>query len=122
MRSTKQKQLEYLKQIKFNGFTSTQSQGVSAKGGLIVGGDRAGSDQVRESDIVRDLLYVFQGIEGKLIHYSFAEDAFILQHSLMVTPSTRKIINELCELGWLFKRVNDWLKRNVETSASMDVN
>jgi len=79
-------------------------------------------DQVREQDIVRDLLYVFQGIEGKLIQYSFAEDAFVLQHSLMVTPSTRKIINELCELGWLFKKVNDWLKRNVETSASMDVN
>ena len=31
-------------------------------------------------------------------------------------------MNELCELGWLFKKVNDWLKHNVETSASMDVN
>ena len=40
----------------------------------------------------------------------------------MVSPSTRKIVNELCELGWLFKKVNDWLKLNVETSASMDVN
>ena len=40
----------------------------------------------------------------------------------MVSPSTRKICNELCELGWLFKKVNDWLKLNVETSASMDVN
>ena len=65
---------------------------------------------------------MFQGIEGKLIQYSFAEDAYILQPSLNVSPSARKIINELCELGWLYKKVNDWLKLNVETSLSMDVN
>ena len=33
---------------------------------------------VKEQDLVRDLLFTFQGIEGKLIQYSFAEDAFIL--------------------------------------------
>ena len=88
---------------------------MGADGGL-------GSDNVKETDIVRDLLFVFQGIEGKLIKFSLAEDAFVLQHGLLVTPSTRKIINELCELGWLFKKVNYWLKRNIETSASMDVN
>lgn len=44
-----------------------------------MGAERAGGvDNVKEADIVRDLLYVFQGIEGKLIQYSFAEDAFIL--------------------------------------------
>ena len=37
-------------------------------------------DTIKEADIVRDLLFVFQGIEGKLIQFSFAEDAFILQH------------------------------------------
>lgn len=65
---------------------------------------------------------MFQGIEGKLIQYSMSEDAFVLQLGIQVTPSTRKIINELCELGWLFKKVNDWLKRNIATTASMDVN
>ena len=110
-----------MKQIKFNGFSSTQSQAAS-RGGLAVGGDPTGTGNIKESDIVRDLLYVFQGIEGKLIQYSHSEDAFVLSHSTMVSPSTRKIINELCELGWLFRKVNDWLKHNVETSASMDVN
>lgn len=89
----------------------------------MLGSGGAGVDEkVTEQDIVRDLLFVFQGIEGRLIQYSFAEDAYILQPSLLVSPSTRKIINELCELGWLFKKVNDWLKLNVETSLSMDVN
>lgn len=72
--------------------------------------------------MIRDLLFVFQGIDGKMIQYSFADDAFVLQGSLMVSPSTRKLVNELCELGWLFKKVNDWLNVNVENTASLDVN
>lgn len=72
--------------------------------------------------MIRDLLFVFQGIDGKMITYSFAEDAFQLAPSLMVSPSARKIINELCELGWLYKKVNDWLNVNVENTANFDVN
>lgn len=71
LKSTKQKQIEYLNKIKFNGFQSTQSQARNAD-------SQFPSDQVKEQEIVRDLLYVFQGIEGRLIQYSFAEDAFIL--------------------------------------------
>jgi len=58
VKSTKQKQIEYLKQIKFNGFTATQSQSVNNKSGLQVGKDKV-QDTVCEADIVRDLLYVF---------------------------------------------------------------
>lgn len=77
VKSAKQKQIDYLKQIKFNGYTSTQSQS-NMNGGMVVNGSGAALDNVREKDIVRDLLFVFQGIEGKLIQFSFAEDAFIL--------------------------------------------
>lgn len=41
-------------------------------------GQNAPDEKVTEQDIVRDLLFVFQGIEGRLIQYSFAEDAYIL--------------------------------------------
>ena len=47
-------------------------------GGIVVNGNGPAMDNIRERDIVRDLLFVFQGIEGKLIQFSFAEDAFIL--------------------------------------------
>jgi gamma-tubulin complex component 3 len=40
----------------------------------------------------------------------------------MVSPSTRKIVNELNELGWLYKKVNDWLTVNVQNSSSFEVN
>jgi len=42
------------------------------------GGQTNQDDLIKEHDIVRDLLFVFQGIEGRLIQYSFAEDAYIL--------------------------------------------
>jgi gamma-tubulin complex component 3 len=31
---------------------------------------------------------------------------------IVLTPSTQKLVSELCEVGWLFKKVNDWNTRN----------
>jgi hypothetical protein len=45
------------------------------------------------------------------------EDGFIIAPNITLSPSTRKLIYELCELGWLFKKVNDWLTRNIEMSS-----
>ena len=62
------KNIQYLKQVKFNGFQSTQSQAKNKMGGLFGSSGNAGIDEkVTEHDIVRDLLFVFQGIEGRLI-------------------------------------------------------
>jgi gamma-tubulin complex component 3 len=69
---------------------------------------------VNEDVIVRDLLYAFQGIDGQYITYSVLDDAYVLAPNVNVSESTRKIICELSELGWLFKRVNDFLTRNVD--------
>jgi gamma-tubulin complex component 3 len=91
--STKQKQLEYLKSIRF------------------------ANEQLSEDLIVRDLIYVFQGIQGTYIQYSLLEDTFTLAPNCLVSPSTRKIIQELCELGWLFKKVYEWLQRNQEMQS-----
>ena len=93
--STKQKQLEYLKTLRYN----------------------SPSGEVNEDVLVRDLIFVFQGIPGQYITHSMLEDSFVVASNITLSPSTRKLINELCELGWLFKRVNDWLTRNVEMAS-----
>ncbi len=72
--------------------------------------------------IVRELLFVFQGIDGTLIKYQLLEDAYILQPQITVSPSAHKLICELCELGWLFKKVSDWVSRNGGDSANSNVN
>lgn len=76
-----------------------------------------GQEPINEELIVRDLIFVFQGINGQFIHHSHLEDGFILLPQVVVSPSAKKLINELCELGWLFRKVNDWLSRNLELQA-----
>lgn len=46
----------------------------------------------------------------------------MLNQNLAVSGSVRKIVNELAELGWLFKKVNDWLTVNVQATAEDSVN
>lgn len=68
-----------------------------------------------EESLVRDLLYVFQGIDGQQISFSILEDAYVLAPNVIVSHSTKKLILEMSELGWLFKRVNDFIARNIDS-------
>jgi gamma-tubulin complex component 3 len=77
---------------------------------------------VNEDTIVRELLFVFQGIDGKLIKYQILEDAYILSPQVTVSPSAHKLISELCELGWLYRKVNEWVTRNGGDSMNQSVN
>ena len=72
--------------------------------------------------IVRELLFVFQGIEGNLIKYQLLEDAYVLSPQVTVSPSTHKLIAELCELGWLYKKVSEWVARNGGDALNNNVN
>jgi len=72
--------------------------------------------------IVRELLFVFQGIEGHLIKYQLLDDAYVLSQSVTVSPSAHKLISELCELGWLYKKVSEWVVRNGGDSQNNNVN
>lgn len=77
---------------------------------------------MNEDKIVRELLFVFQGIDGQLIKFNLLEDAYILSSQVTVSPSAHKLISELCELGWLYKKVNDWVQKNGGEAMSMNVN
>ena len=72
--------------------------------------------------IVRELLFVFQGIEGHLIKYQLLDDAYVLSQSVTVSPSAHKLISEISELGWLFKKVSEWVARNGGDSQNNNVN
>ncbi|XP_078440905.1 spindle pole body component 98 isoform X2 [Wolffia australiana] len=59
---------------------------------------------VPESALVRDLLFIAQGIDGKLIRYNPSSDGYDLPDSL--PPASRTVARRLCELGWLFRKVH----------------
>jgi hypothetical protein len=52
---------------------------------------------------VNNLLYVFQGIDEYMDHAN-------------VSPPIKKMIEQMSELGWLFKKVDDFMKRNIDSS------
>ena len=39
-----------------------------------------------------------------------------------MSPSAHKLICELCELGWLFRKVSSWVTRNGGDSVNTNVN
>lgn len=53
------------------------------------------SQDISEEVLCKDLLYVFQGIDGQNISFSILEDAFILAPNVSVSESTRKLVTEM---------------------------
>lgn len=66
-------------------------------------------DVPQESLILRDLLYVFQGVEGRLLKYSNSQDKFLLDAHVNLPRPTRQIVNELAEIGWVYFKITQGL-------------
>ena len=65
--------------------------------------------KITEKDIINDLLFVFEGINGKYIAYDAAEDAYILNKLIPWSEEIYNIVNSLCEIGWLYKKIKLYL-------------
>ena len=64
---------------------------------------------ITEKDLINDLLFVFEGINGKYIAYDAAEDAYILNKIIPWSEEICNIINSLSEIGWLYKKIKMYL-------------
>ncbi|CEF97652.1 Gamma tubulin complex protein 3 [Ostreococcus tauri] len=62
-----------------------------------------------ERDLVRDVLYACQGIDGEFVKFSPAEQAFVIAPNVNVSAGRRNLIKSLTEVGWLFKKVTSSL-------------
>ena len=56
-----------------------------------------------EVEIIRDLLYIFQGLPSKRIKYDSKNERYLIDPSLRLSAPQRDIVTEMCELGWLHK-------------------
>ena len=64
---------------------------------------------ITEKDIINDLIYVFEGINGKYISYDARKDAFILNKLIPWSEEIYEIVNFLSELGWLYKNIINYI-------------
>jgi gamma-tubulin complex component 3 len=74
---------------------------------------------VSEALLLRDLLFVFQGIDGQYVRYHPPSSCFRLVDAAAATVphSTRTLVCKLSEVGWLYLKVSQFLQRQAVTEA-----
>uniref|UniRef100_A0A672G107 Uncharacterized protein n=1 Tax=Salarias fasciatus TaxID=181472 RepID=A0A672G107_SALFA len=69
-------------------------------------GDATG--EVTEAALVRDILYVFQGIDGKFIKMNAQDNCYKIDGKAVLCKSLRDTSGRLAELGWLHNKVRKY--------------
>ena len=65
---------------------------------------------ISESDLLREILFAFQGIDGNYIVFSPSENSFVVKSTVNLSPPIQKMVYQLCEAGWLFRKVTDFIQ------------
>uniref|UniRef100_A0A8C9ZQJ2 Tubulin gamma complex component 3 n=1 Tax=Sander lucioperca TaxID=283035 RepID=A0A8C9ZQJ2_SANLU len=103
-----------------NGPTATPQSLLSAAGGGQPLGSRLAwalpvslvrprrDGEVSEAALVRDILYVFQGIDGKFIKMSAQDNCYKIDSKVVLCKSLRDTSSRLAELGWLHNKVRKY--------------
>ncbi|XP_060553963.1 gamma-tubulin complex component 3 homolog [Ruditapes philippinarum] len=68
------------------------------------------SFEIPESELVKDLVYVFQGIEGKWIKFDASKDAYKVDGQAGIPKAIRQLVSKLAECGWLFNKVKNYVE------------
>lgn len=76
---------------------------------------------VSEEVLVRDVLYACQGIDGNYVKFDSNADGYVLPDSIKVPRATRVMVRKLCELGWLFRKVKEYISESMARFPAEDV-
>ncbi|XP_052801228.1 gamma-tubulin complex component 3 homolog isoform X1 [Mya arenaria] len=68
------------------------------------------SFEIPETELVRDLVYVFQGIEGKWVHFDPSKDGYKVDAQAGIPKAIRQLVSKLAECGWLFNKVKNYVE------------
>ena len=79
--------------------------------------------ELGEPELVRDVLFACQGIDGANLRFDARRDAYVVDDDAAVSPGARRLAEKLAELGWLFRKVSACAEGRAETSerASEDL-
>ena len=67
------------------------------------------SYEISEAALLRDIIYIFQGIEGKVIKFDQANDAYRVDPKLGVPKPVQELVHKVAELGWLYRKIRKYL-------------
>jgi gamma-tubulin complex component 3 len=70
--------------------------------------------QVTELQLLRDIAFTLQGIDGEYIKYDAKIDGYAVLPDAKVPAPTRQLVRRICELGWMYQRVCDYVNSTLE--------
>lgn len=73
---------------------------------------------VSEQTIIQELLYSFQGIEGKVLKRDSTSSGFYISHKFQLSRPQRRIVERLAELGWLHNKLEAFREADRHRSVS----
>ncbi|XP_064185940.1 gamma-tubulin complex component 3 isoform X3 [Anguilla rostrata] len=80
----------------------------SARSALRQQRDGDSNAEIGEATLVRDILYVFQGIDGKFIKMCSQANCYKIDEKVLLSRSLRDTSSRLAELGWLHNKVRKY--------------
>ncbi|XP_039082568.1 gamma-tubulin complex component 3 isoform X2 [Hyaena hyaena] len=83
-------------------------------------GDAGGAGEVAEAALVRDIVYVFQGIDGKHVKMDSTENRYKVEAKANLSKSLRDTTVRLAELGWLHNKIRKYTdQRSLDRSFGL---
>ncbi|XP_011789301.1 PREDICTED: gamma-tubulin complex component 3 isoform X2 [Colobus angolensis palliatus] len=83
-------------------------------------GDTGCTMEITEAALVRDILYVFQGIDGKNIKMNNTENCYKVEGKANLSRSLRDTAVRLSELGWLHNKIRRYTdQRSLDRSFGL---
>jgi hypothetical protein len=73
---------------------------------------------IKERDLINDLIFIFQGIDGHYLNYNSISNSYTLNQLIPFNDNIYEICAVLCELGWLYRKVNNYLTFFSESSIA----
>lgn len=70
-----------------------------------------------ESSLLRDLIFLFQGIDGQYIRYDPSINDHIIMPTVEITKSTKEMVFKLAEIGWLYMKVRTFVKDSMNSPS-----
>ncbi|CAH0479678.1 unnamed protein product [Peronospora belbahrii] len=67
------------------------------------------SFHVPEEVLLRDVLYALQAIDSRYLYFDDAADRFQITKSVGIPQPMRELIHMLCELGWLYRKISEYI-------------
>jgi gamma-tubulin complex component 3 len=75
--------------------------------------------EVPEEVLLRDIVFTFQGVNGKFIKFNENANCYAVINQVGVPMPVRNLIRQICELGWMYRNVSTAINDRVRSAGGL---